>query len=239
VPGFALTATVSTLVFESRVFGSGAKDDRPAIEVRSGRARDQSHAWSQAHGTAPGGNGKTTGGGTAGQAHALPLDQREIPFHGISGESRSEAAAFRERHARVRIAPLHLSTSSPVAPAWRTVGVRRGEEFHDLEVRLQSLKATRNRLEEFLARAKTIEEVLRIESELTRLGGEIDRIEGRMRFLESKAMFSSITVTLEARAEPVIAVDQPPPPPPPANTLTLPVDWIPAVGLGRLLDLNA
>ena len=52
------------------------------------------------------------------------------------------------------------------------------EKFFDLGVRLKSLLATRDRLERVLDRAKTIEEVLRIEQELRRLNGEIDKLEG-------------------------------------------------------------
>jgi uncharacterized protein DUF4349 len=112
------------------------------------------------------------------------------------------------------------------------------EEFHDLGVRLKSMQATRDRLQEFLGRAKTIEEVLRLEQELGRIAGEIDRLEGRIRFLQAQAAFSTLTVALEARAKPVVVAETTAPPPPPARTVSLPIEWISGVGLGNLLQLD-
>ncbi len=115
------------------------------------------------------------------------------------------------------------------------------EEYHDLATRLQSARATRNRLEQFLKRAKNIAEVLTLEKELARINGEIDRIEGRMRYLASRASYSTITVTFQPKPDKRIVVDtndHPPLPTPPPQTLTLPIDWLSLVGLGRLMDLK-
>ncbi|RLB47466.1 MAG: hypothetical protein DRI90_26310 [Deltaproteobacteria bacterium] len=114
------------------------------------------------------------------------------------------------------------------------------EEFHDLGVRLKSLRATQQRLEDFLKRAKNIQEVLRIEQELSRLNGEIDRIEGRRRYLSARATFSTITVSFQPKPKDQIAIDpdDPPPPPPPPNTIPLPIDWLSKVGLSQLLQLR-
>jgi hypothetical protein len=114
------------------------------------------------------------------------------------------------------------------------------EEYNDLGIRLKSLKATRDRLEQFLARAKDIQEVLNVERELGRVNAEVDRIEGRMRFLASRAAYSTITVRLEPKPKGVVVVDpnREPPPPPPPRTLVLPIQWLKAVGLDRLLQLD-
>jgi hypothetical protein len=114
------------------------------------------------------------------------------------------------------------------------------EEYADLEVRLKSLKATRDRLEQFLGRAKDIAEVLSIEKELGRVNAEIDRIEGRMRFLSSRASFSTIPVRLEPKPRTVVAVDpnREPPPPPPPRTIVLPIKWLNSIGLDHLLQLQ-
>jgi predicted nuclease with TOPRIM domain len=112
------------------------------------------------------------------------------------------------------------------------------EEFADLEVKLKSLRATRDRLEQFLARAKDIQEVLNVERELSRLNGEIDRIEGRMRFLSSRAAFSTITVSLQPKPKQVIIPKTDEPPPPPPRTIPLPIPWLGAVGIDRLLQLS-
>jgi hypothetical protein len=113
------------------------------------------------------------------------------------------------------------------------------EEFHDLKVRLKSLRATQQRLEDFLKRAKNIQEVLRIEKELSRLNGEIDRIEGRMRYLSARATFSTITVSFQPKPKDQIAIDpDDPPPPPPPRSIPLPIDWLSRVGLDQLLQLR-
>ena len=112
------------------------------------------------------------------------------------------------------------------------------EEFHDLSIRLKSLLATRKRIEEFLKKAKTIQEVLQIEKQLARLNGEVDRIQGRMRYLSARAAYSTITVALQPKPKKQIVVDPVDPPEPPPRTIPLPIDWLSSVGLDRLLQLR-
>ncbi len=112
------------------------------------------------------------------------------------------------------------------------------EEYHDLSIRLKSLLATRKRIEEFLKKAKTIAEVLQIEKQLARLNGEVDRIQGRMRYLAARAALSTITVALKPKPKKQIVVDPVDPPLPPARSIPLPIDWLSSVGLDRLLQLR-
>lgn len=115
------------------------------------------------------------------------------------------------------------------------------EQFHDLEVRLQNLRALRQRLETFFARASNIQEALLVQAQLERVAGEIDQIEGRMRFLSSRAAFSVVTVNVTARPRPQpVQVEGPPPPPvasPVRRIVQVPIDWLGRLGVGRLLDL--
>ncbi len=113
-------------------------------------------------------------------------------------------------------------------------------EFHDLEVRLENLKATRKRVEEFLARATTLADMLTVQRELERIAAEMDSISGRLRFLREHTAFSTLTISLSAivRPTPVVAAQPPPPPPaPPARTVDLPVPWFATLGIGPLLTL--
>lgn len=112
------------------------------------------------------------------------------------------------------------------------------EQFHDLEVRLANLKTVQKRLQDFLAKAANVNEALQVEHELERIGQEIDRIEGRMRFLRARATFSTITVDLTAKPKQQVVVAQGPPPPPPPRTADLPIDWLARVGLETLLSLR-
>jgi hypothetical protein len=118
-------------------------------------------------------------------------------------------------------------------------------EFHDLEVRLVNLRALRARFEQLLERAGSLEEILRVETELERLAREIDGMEGRIRFLRSRIAFSILTVNLTAPPPPVvIALPAPPPPPPPPapppprRVLPLPIPWLAQLGIEALIDLR-
>ena len=113
------------------------------------------------------------------------------------------------------------------------------EQYSDLEGRLVNLKATRHRLQEFLARAGTMADMLTVGRELERVAAEIEQIEGKMRYLRSRAAFSLVTVSLTARPKPVIKVAEKTPPPPPPPEVELPIDWLGRVTLDRLLNLRS
>jgi hypothetical protein len=112
------------------------------------------------------------------------------------------------------------------------------EQYSDLEVRLANLKATQKRLHEFLSRSGTIPDMLTVGKELERVSGEIEAIEGKMRFLRSRAAFSVVTVNLSVKPKPVAVVAKVDPPPPPPREVALPIDWLPRVGLDSLLNLR-
>ena len=143
------------------------------------------------------------------------------------------SARFRE--AMTKLEPLGIVTHRSVTAQDVTA------EFHDAEVRLQNLKATRQRLQEFLAKASNIPDTLTVERELERVAQEIDVLEGRLRFLRERASYSQITVQVTAKPKPVLAKDPPPPPPPPPaaqRVLDLPVEWFGKLGVDRLLNLR-
>jgi hypothetical protein len=113
------------------------------------------------------------------------------------------------------------------------------EEFHDLEVRLGNLRSTRTRLQDFLGKANGIQDMLTVERELERVALEIDRIEGRLEFLRTRASMSVISVALTPKPKVLpIVVAPPPPPPPPRNGIDLPIPWVGEVGIDPLLSLR-
>lgn len=76
-----------------------------------------------------------------------------------------------------------------------------GEEYVDLEARIANAKRLEERLTELLrTRTGKLEDVLAVERELARVREEIDRIEGRMRFLRSRVAMSHLTVMLQEPA---------------------------------------
>jgi hypothetical protein len=108
------------------------------------------------------------------------------------------------------------------------------EQYSDLETRLLNLKAARQRLQELLARAGTMADMLQVTHELERVAGEIDQIEGKMRYLRSRAAFSLVTVTLAPKPKSIPKVVETPAP----RELDLPIDWLSRVNIGRLLNLR-
>ncbi len=116
------------------------------------------------------------------------------------------------------------------------------EEFNDLEVRLDNLRATRKRIEKLLGQSKDLAQILIVEKELQRVTGEIDQIEGRMRLLSSQAAFSTIAMAFAERPEDreLILADDPPPPAPKANPRMLKnsAPWVGQVGIHNLLSFN-
>ena len=80
-----------------------------------------------------------------------------------------------------------------------------GEEFVDLSARLANARRLEARLIELLAnRTGRLADVLTVERELARVREQIERYEGRMRYLQSRASVSSLTVVVHEPA-PVVA----------------------------------
>ncbi len=97
------------------------------------------------------------------------------------------------------------------------------EQMLDLVIRLDNARRTRDRLLAHLAKSEKIEDTLKIEAELARVSGEIEQIEGRVRFLESQIAMSTIRVELNAPAHD--AADS-------GDRLGLPFEWIERLGDG-------
>ncbi|HSO00690.1 MAG TPA: DUF4349 domain-containing protein, partial [Candidatus Nanopelagicales bacterium] len=101
------------------------------------------------------------------------------------------------------------------------------EEFLDLEIRLRNARAVRDRMEKLLEKAASVEESVLLEKELGRVASEIERLEGRMKYLRDRAAFSTITVSFQSRPRESIDPSGP----------RLPVSWLNELGLSRLLNL--
>jgi hypothetical protein len=109
------------------------------------------------------------------------------------------------------------------------------EEYTDLESRLRNLEATRDRIRGFLDQAQSVEESLRINQELANIEAQIEQVEGRMRFLSSRAAYSTLTVQFD----PEIPV-QPTPTPTATPTPTptpIPYTWDPGKTFERSSNL--
>jgi hypothetical protein len=74
------------------------------------------------------------------------------------------------------------------------------EEFIDIEAQLKAKKALEAQFLEIMKRANTVEDALNVQSELAEVRGEIEKIEGRKRFLENQTSFSTIKIRLQTPA---------------------------------------
>jgi hypothetical protein len=100
------------------------------------------------------------------------------------------------------------------------------EEFMDLGVRLKNARAMRDRLEDLLKKA-AVKDALEIEKELGRVTQEIERLEGRLKFLKDRLAYSTITVSFNARGAAVQT-----------RPIRLPFPWLQHLGLPTLLRLD-
>jgi len=69
------------------------------------------------------------------------------------------------------------------------------EEFVDISARLKTQKELEARYADLLQQATRVTEILDIEREMGKLRGEIESIEGRLRYLESQVALSTLTLT--------------------------------------------
>ncbi|MEW6127652.1 MAG: DUF4349 domain-containing protein [Acidobacteriota bacterium] len=71
------------------------------------------------------------------------------------------------------------------------------EEFIDLEARIKTQKALEQQFLDILKRAAKVEDALSVQTEIANVRTEIERLEGRKRFIENQAALSTITIVLQ------------------------------------------
>ncbi len=75
------------------------------------------------------------------------------------------------------------------------------EEYVDIESRLKTKKEVEQRYHEILKRANTIEDILKVENEIRVIREEIEAAEGRLKYLDDRVSFSTITLTIYQQLE--------------------------------------
>ena len=76
------------------------------------------------------------------------------------------------------------------------------EEYYDLQAELENLTQVRSRLFKLLDEAKKVSDAIEVERELERVGGDINRITGRMKYLQTMVGMSTVNLTLSTEARP-------------------------------------
>jgi hypothetical protein len=117
----------------------------------------------------------------------------ERAYEVITVEMRVPAAQFEAALNDIRAAGGSVT-------AQKITGKDVTEEYIDLEARLRTQRDLEEQMSQILKRANEIEDVIKVQDKLTAVRTEIERIEGRRRFLENQANLSTITVTLEPPA---------------------------------------
>jgi hypothetical protein len=74
------------------------------------------------------------------------------------------------------------------------------EEFIDLEARVKTQKALEAQFLEIMKQAHKVEDALEVQRQIAEVRTEIEKLEGRKRFLENRASLSTITVKLQTPA---------------------------------------
>jgi hypothetical protein len=105
------------------------------------------------------------------------------------------------------IVRVPASQFNQVMEGIRAVGTRRlqekvtgqdvTEEFMDLEARIKNQKALEQQFIEIMKRAGKVDDALSVQRELAEVRTEIEKLEGRRRFLANQASLSTINITLQ------------------------------------------
>jgi Domain of unknown function (DUF4349) len=97
-------------------------------------------------------------------------------------------------HALTRLRGLSVKVLDETA-----TGEDVSNQFVDLQSQITNLEATRDRIKSFLDQAKTVDEALRINQELSTVEAQIEQIKGQMNYLQDRSAFSTITINLEPK----------------------------------------
>jgi len=82
----------------------------------------------------------------------------------------------------------------------KTTGQDVTEEFIDLEARIKTQKALELQFLEIMKQASKVADALEVQRQIAEVRTEIEKLEGRKRFLENRASLSTITVSLQIPA---------------------------------------
>lgn len=130
----------------------------------------------------------------------------------VTSESRQDSRANGSRSAQVVVLEMRV----PAAQFDAVINAAHGigghvsgekiagkdvtEEYIDLEARLRAQRALETQVLEIMKRAQRVSDALEVNAQLAQVRSEIERLEGRRRFLENQSSLSTIKITLEPPA---------------------------------------
>lgn len=78
------------------------------------------------------------------------------------------------------------------------------EQFIDLEAQLKNLRATETQFLDVLKTAKTVEDILKVQDRLSQVRGQIESLEGQLKYLANQTDLATITISLSE--EPTVSL---------------------------------
>ena len=138
----------------------------------------------------------------AAQIKVMNLAQKYSGFVSGSNSYKDNNGKLRG-HVSIRIPSIHFDAALIEAGAVGQLlsqsisGDDVTENYYDTAARLNNSKREEGRLIKILEKAEDVDDILRIERELARVRGDVERAEGRLRYLDNHVSFSSITVDLQ------------------------------------------
>jgi hypothetical protein len=75
------------------------------------------------------------------------------------------------------------------------------EEYYDVKARLANARKVQERLFGILKKANKVEDILKVEKEIERVGENIEVLEGKIRYFDSKVDYSRITISIYSSKE--------------------------------------
>jgi hypothetical protein len=117
-------------------------------------------------------------------------EDKSVPTQSVSLVVRVPALQFEQAMTEIRTAATRVLQD-------KRTGQDVTEEFIDLEARIKNQRALEGQFLEIMKRATKVEEALDVQRQLAEVRTEIEKIEGRRRFLENQATLSTINVTLQ------------------------------------------
>jgi hypothetical protein len=100
-----------------------------------------------------------------------------------------------------------IKSLSSNTPAEQVTGQDVTEDFIDLEARIKTQKALEVQFLEIMRQANKIADALEVQRQIAEVRTEIEKLEGRKRFLENRSSLSTINVNIQT-PKPVIAVTE-------------------------------
>ena len=189
----ALPAVAAARADLSSRFAIRAGDATPSMIIRSGQASIEVDSLEPAVATV-----RALAGRVGGYVANTTMQTGRGQLRSASLEVKIPADRFEE--ALTGLAPIGKLESVNVSAE------DVGEEYVDVAARMANARRLESRLIDLLAaRTGKLKDVLDVEQELARVREEIERYEGRLRYLKAHAAFSTLTISVH---EPVPVVGQ-------------------------------